>query len=179
MRGSRSTCSTRRATRISARTPTAVDSAVMVLDAAPKGTKGASRSRPASSSRSADCGDVPIITFVNKLDREGRDPFDPRDEIEQSLALDVTPPPGRSAWGATFSAPMTCSPMRSHCSSAASTTTSSRRSAAAGSTTRNCCGSYRKPLAKLREEVEAAADRVRGMRASPVSSLMPDHAWRE
>jgi peptide chain release factor 3 len=31
------------------------------------------------------------ITFVNKLDREGRDPFDLLDEIEQSLALDVTP----------------------------------------------------------------------------------------
>ena len=28
--------------------------------------------------------DVPIITFVNKLDREGRDPFDLLDEIEQS-----------------------------------------------------------------------------------------------
>jgi peptide subunit release factor RF-3 len=37
------------------RTLTAVDSAVMVLDAAPNGAKGASRSRPASSSRSADC----------------------------------------------------------------------------------------------------------------------------
>jgi peptide chain release factor 3 len=35
--------------------------------------------------------DVPILTFVNKLDREGRDPFDLPDEIEQSLALDVTP----------------------------------------------------------------------------------------
>jgi len=34
---------------------------------------------------------VPIITFVNKLNREGRDPFDLLDEIEQSLALDVTP----------------------------------------------------------------------------------------
>jgi peptide chain release factor 3 len=34
---------------------------------------------------------VPIITFVNKLDREGREPFDLLDEIEQSLALDVTP----------------------------------------------------------------------------------------
>ena len=29
--------------------------------------------------------------FVNKLDREGRDPFDLLNEIEQSLALDVTP----------------------------------------------------------------------------------------
>ena len=35
--------------------------------------------------------DVPIITFVNKLDRQARDPFDLLDEIEQSLALDVTP----------------------------------------------------------------------------------------
>jgi hypothetical protein len=35
--------------------------------------------------------DVPIITFVNKLDREARDPFDLLDEIEQALALDVTP----------------------------------------------------------------------------------------
>src|SRR5205807_741729 len=35
--------------------------------------------------------DVPIITFVNKLDRESRDPFDLLDEIEQTLALDVTP----------------------------------------------------------------------------------------
>jgi peptide chain release factor 3 len=34
---------------------------------------------------------VPIITFVNELDREGRDPFDLLDEIEQSLVLDVTP----------------------------------------------------------------------------------------
>ena len=34
---------------------------------------------------------MPIITFVNKLDREDRDPFDLLDEIEQSLALDVTP----------------------------------------------------------------------------------------
>ena len=35
--------------------------------------------------------DVPIITFVNKLDREARNPFTLLDEIEQALALDVTP----------------------------------------------------------------------------------------
>ncbi len=35
--------------------------------------------------------DVPIITFINKLDREGREPFDLLDEIEQGLALSVTP----------------------------------------------------------------------------------------
>jgi peptide chain release factor 3 len=34
---------------------------------------------------------MPIITFVNKLDREARDRFDLLDEMEQSLALDVTP----------------------------------------------------------------------------------------
>jgi peptide chain release factor 3 len=32
-----------------------------------------------------------VPTFVNKLDRKARDPFDLLDEIEQSLALDVTP----------------------------------------------------------------------------------------
>ena len=40
------------------------------------------------------CGlcDVPIITFVDKRDREaGGDPFDLLDEIEQSLTLDATP----------------------------------------------------------------------------------------
>jgi peptide chain release factor 3 len=34
---------------------------------------------------------VPIITVVNKLYREARDPFDLLDEVEQPLALDVTP----------------------------------------------------------------------------------------
>jgi peptide chain release factor 3 len=35
--------------------------------------------------------DVPIVTFVNKMDREARDPFELMDEIEKTLALDVTP----------------------------------------------------------------------------------------
>jgi peptide subunit release factor RF-3 len=89
------TCSTRRATRISAqwdfsedtyRTLTAVDSAVMVLDAA-KGIEEQTRKL----FEVFRLRDVPIITFVNKPDREGRDPFDLLDEIEQSLALDVSP----------------------------------------------------------------------------------------
>jgi|SRR5882762_9848801 len=42
----------------------------------------------------ADQDHVPIITLVNKLDHEGCDPFDLLDEIEQSMALDVTP----SSW---------------------------------------------------------------------------------
>jgi peptide chain release factor 3 len=32
--------------------------------------------------------DVPIITFINKMDREGRDPFELIDEIAETLALD-------------------------------------------------------------------------------------------
>ena len=54
--------------------------------------------------------DVPIITFINKLDREGRDPFDLIDEIEQTLALDVDPGQLADRHGAAISsAPTTCS----------------------------------------------------------------------
>jgi peptide chain release factor 3 len=68
------------------RTLTAVDSAVMVLDAA-RGIEEQTRKL----FEVCRLRDVPIITFVNKLDRESRDPFDLLDEIEQSLALDATP----------------------------------------------------------------------------------------
>ena len=43
--------------------------------------------------------DIPIITFVNKMDRESRDPFEILDEVEEKLALDTAPvtwPVGRS-----------------------------------------------------------------------------------
>src|SRR5271165_6956104 len=68
------------------RTLTAVDSAIMVLDAA-KGIEEQTRKL----FEVCRLRDVPIITFVNKLDREARDPFTLLDEIEQTLALDVTP----------------------------------------------------------------------------------------
>ncbi len=68
------------------RTLTAVDSAVMVLDAA-RGIEAQTRKL----FEVCRLRDVPIITFVNKLDRESRDPFDLIDEIEQTLALDATP----------------------------------------------------------------------------------------
>src|SRR5712692_5872284 len=35
--------------------------------------------------------DIPILTFINKMDRESRDPFELLDEIEKTLALDTTP----------------------------------------------------------------------------------------
>lgn len=65
---------------------TAVDSAIMVLDSA-KGIETQTRKL----FEVCRLRDMPIITFINKLDREGQDPFDLLDEIEQSLALDVTP----------------------------------------------------------------------------------------
>jgi peptide chain release factor 3 len=68
------------------RTLSAVDSAVMVIDVA-RGIEAQTRKL----FEVCRLRDVPIITFVNKLDREGRDTFDLLDEIEQTLALEVTP----------------------------------------------------------------------------------------
>jgi peptide chain release factor 3 len=68
------------------RTLTAVDSAVMVLDAA-KGIEEQTRKL----FEVCRLRDVPITTFVNKLDREGREPFELLDEVEQTLALETTP----------------------------------------------------------------------------------------
>jgi len=65
---------------------TAVDSAVMVIDAA-KGIEA----QTLKLFEVCRFRNVPIVTFVNKMDREARDPFDLLDEIEQNLALDVTP----------------------------------------------------------------------------------------
>jgi peptide chain release factor 3 len=68
------------------RTLTAVDSAVMVIDAA-KGIESQTRKL----FEVCRLRDVPIMTFINKMDREARDPFDLMSEIEETLALDVTP----------------------------------------------------------------------------------------
>ncbi len=68
------------------RTLTAVDSAVMVIDAA-KGIEARTRKL----FEVCRLRDIPIITFINKMDRESRDIFDLLDEIEKTLALDTTP----------------------------------------------------------------------------------------
>ncbi|MBR2033190.1 MAG: peptide chain release factor 3 [Alphaproteobacteria bacterium] len=65
---------------------TAVDSAIMVLDSA-KGIETQTKKL----FEVCRLRDVPILTFINKLDREGQDPFALLDEIEKTLALDVTP----------------------------------------------------------------------------------------
>jgi peptide chain release factor 3 len=77
------------------RTLTAVDSAVMVIDAA-KGIEARTRKL----FEICRLRDIPIITFVNKMDREARDPFELLDEVGSTLALDTSPatwPVGRAA----------------------------------------------------------------------------------
>jgi len=68
------------------RTLSAVDSAVMVLD-------GARGIEPRTLKLFEVCRlrDIPIVTFVNKMDREARDPLEILDEIEEKLALDAAP----------------------------------------------------------------------------------------
>ncbi len=77
------------------RTLTAVDSAVMVIDAA-KGIEARTRKL----FEICRLRDIPILTFVNKMDREARDPFELLDEVANTLALDTAPvtwPIGRAA----------------------------------------------------------------------------------
>lgn len=68
------------------RTLTAVDSAVMVLDAA-KGIEAQTRKL----FEVCRLRDMPITSFINKLDRDVRDPFDLLDEIADTLQLEVAP----------------------------------------------------------------------------------------
>ncbi len=68
------------------RTLTEVDSAIMVIDAA-KGIEPQTRKL----FEVCRLRSVPIITFVNKVDREGRSVFETLDEVADALALDVVP----------------------------------------------------------------------------------------
>lgn len=79
------------------RTLTAVDSAVMVIDAA-RGIESQTRKL----FEVCRLRSVPIITFVNKVDREGRSPFDLLDEIADQLQLDVCPMNWPVGMGGTF-----------------------------------------------------------------------------
>ncbi len=77
------------------RTLTAVDAAVMVIDAA-KGIEARTRKL----FEICRLRDIPIITFINKMDREAQDPFSLLDEVSSALALDTAPvtwPVGRAS----------------------------------------------------------------------------------
>ena len=68
------------------RTLTAVDSVIVVIDVA-KGVE------PQTEKLVEVCRmrNIPMLVFINKLDREGKDAFDLLDEVEQKLGLKVTP----------------------------------------------------------------------------------------
>ncbi|MEA3000796.1 MAG: peptide chain release factor 3 [Sphingomonadales bacterium] len=68
------------------RTLTAVDSAIMVIDAA-KGIEAQTRKL----FEVCRLRNIPIVTFINKVDREGLSPFTLLDEIAETLQLDVSP----------------------------------------------------------------------------------------
>jgi len=68
------------------RTLTAVDSVIVVIDVAKGVEEQTEKLVEVCRMRS-----IPIIVFINKLDREGKDAFDLLDEIEQKLGLRVTP----------------------------------------------------------------------------------------
>ena len=68
------------------RTLTAVDSAIIVVDSA-KGVEAQTRKLM----EVCRMRNTPVIIFINKMDREGRDPFDLLDELENELNIHVRP----------------------------------------------------------------------------------------
>ena len=68
------------------RTLTAVDSAIIVVDGA-KGVETQTRKLM----EVCRMRNTPVIIFINKMDRDGRDPFDLLDELEQELQIHVRP----------------------------------------------------------------------------------------
>jgi peptide chain release factor 3 len=79
------------------RTLTAVDSAIVVIDVA-KGVE----TQTEKLVNVCRMRNTPIIVFINKLDREGKDPIDLLDEVEQKLGLKVCPMSWPVGMGGTF-----------------------------------------------------------------------------
>ncbi|MBN9569475.1 MAG: GTP-binding protein, partial [Alphaproteobacteria bacterium] len=79
------------------RTLTAADSAVMVIDAA-KGIEAQTRKL----FEVCRLRDIPIMTFINKMDREARDPFSLLDEIADQLQLECAPMNWPAGMGLNF-----------------------------------------------------------------------------
>ena len=79
------------------RTLTAVDSALMVIDVA-KGVE----ERTIKLMEVCRLRDTPIMTFINKMDREGREPIELLDEVESVLGIDCAPMTWPIGMGASF-----------------------------------------------------------------------------
>lgn len=79
------------------RTLTAVDSVIMVIDCV-KGVE----TQTEKLMEVCRMRNTPVICFINKLDREGRDPFELLDEIEEKLTIKVRPLSWPISMGKTF-----------------------------------------------------------------------------
>ena len=79
------------------RTLTAVDSVLMVIDSV-KGVEERTRKLMDV----CKLRHIPVITFINKLDREGQNPFDLLDNIEKELAITAVPLSWPISMGKTF-----------------------------------------------------------------------------
>ena len=79
------------------RTLTAVDSAIIVVDSA-KGVEAQTRKLM----EVCRMRNTPVIIFINKMDREGRDAFDVLDELEEELKIKVRPLSWPIGQGARF-----------------------------------------------------------------------------
>ena len=79
------------------RTLTAVDSVILVIDS----VKGVEQ-QTEKLMEVCRMRDTPVIVFVNKMDLEGRDPFELLDELEQKLDIKVRPMSWPIGVGATF-----------------------------------------------------------------------------
>ncbi|WP_454060677.1 peptide chain release factor 3 [Elizabethkingia ursingii] len=79
------------------RTLTAVDSVIVVIDVA-KGVEEQTEKLV----KVCRMRNIPMLVFINKLDREGKDAFDLLDEVEQKLGLHVTPLSWPIGMGAEF-----------------------------------------------------------------------------
>ena len=79
------------------RTLTAVDSVIMVIDCANGVEAQTEKLMEVCRMR-----DTPVIVFINKMDREGKDAFDLLDEIESKLGIKVKPMSWPIGIGATF-----------------------------------------------------------------------------
>ncbi len=118
------------------RTLMAADSAVMVIDAS-KGVEAQTRKL----FKVCAMRGVPIFTFINKMDREARDPYELLEDIENELGIGTYAETGRSARASASRACTTVWTMRLSRLRARISATRSRRSACRSTirSSRDCC----------------------------------------
>ena len=79
------------------RTLTAVDSVVLVVDCVKGVEEQTEKLMEVCRMR-----DTPVIVFINKMDRDGKDPFDLLDELEEKLSIKVRPLSWPISMGTSF-----------------------------------------------------------------------------